>query len=1022
MNLCGFSVKRPVAMTCLILVMLLFGINAYRKLGLDFMPNVEIPFVTVTTVYPGASPEEIEVDVARRIEDAVATIDGIKHIHSSCMENVCITLLEFDLSVDVDVAATDVRERLDMILNDFPVDVESPKILKFDPNAKPVVTLTLSGDLPLDRLYDYADDVLASRFSTLGGVGEVQISGGEELEAQVVLDEGKLAAAGITPLDVVAVLNANNVKIPAGRIRDGIRELNVTFDAEFTQLAAMGEMEIGHVDGRRVYLRDVAEILMQSQEKRSVAFRDGRPAVNLKIVKKGDANAAAVVNRVRAEMEWLCASGTLPGGMRLEWFTDDGEFIKANADDSWNSIFLGVVMTAAILFLFLHEVRSTIIVALSMPVSIVVTFAVLHLFDYTFNMMTLLSLGTSVGILVTNSIVVIENTFTHLQRGCTPAEAADRGGGEMILPVFASAMTNVVVFVPIALMGSLVGRFFRPFAVTMTVATLVSLFISFTLTPILAAVLLRQEMPEHTWLMKRFVAACEGFYARLEQAYARTLDALAPWGWLVVGAAAVMLALTLAFIAPRVGLAFFPESDRGEFIVKAEFPAYYSLDASVARTLAMEKRIRALPEVLRCSTVVGKVQGVIGQSSEGVYLAEITARATEKTDRARTLDQMRAMLRETTADETDVVISVGVPSPVGGAAAMLEMEISGDDLPTLEAIGTNAVRMARTSGLATDVDSSVRLGKPEIRVEPRRPVLQNLRIPAAAVGATLRGHIEGIKAGTFKIGDRSFDIRVLSREQIGVGQVENYTFTTLNDMPLSMGSAGRPRDRIMPIQINRAEKRRIVKLFANPAPGVALGTLAKALERQITAELPPGYRLRFTGQVEKMQETQEEFAETILLAILLTYLLIAAVLESWGQPWIIMATLPLGLIGMLTMLFIVGQPLSMMGLLGGVMLIGIVVNNAILIMDEVIRLRAAGTPPGPAMLAAAKSKFRPIVMTSLAAIIGILPMAFGTGLGSEMRQSCGVGIVGGLVSSTLLSLFVIPLLYIRCVKGKRADG
>jgi HAE1 family hydrophobic/amphiphilic exporter-1 len=1019
MNLCALSVRRPVAMTSLILVMLLFGANAYRRLGLDFMPNVEIPFVTITTVYPGASPEEIEVDVARRIEDAMATIDGIQNIDSTCMEDVCITLLEFDLAVDVDVAATDARERLDLILNDFPAHVESPKLLKFDPNAKPVVTLTLSGDLPLDRLYDYADDVLSSRFSTLGGVGEVQISGGEELEAQVVLDEAKLAAAGLIPNDVVVALTENNVKIPAGRIRDGIRELNVTFNAEFDRLSAMGELEIGHAEGRRIYLRDVAEIVMQSKEKRTVAFRDGHPAVNLKIVKKGDANAVAVVERVRAEVAALRASGTLPGGMRLEWFTDDGDFIQANVSDSWSSIFLGVAMTACILFLFLHEVRSTVIVVLSMPVSIVVTFAVLGLFGYTFNLMTLLALGTSVGILVTNSIVVIENIFSHLQRGEEPGPAADRGGAEMILPVFASAMTNVVVFVPIALMGSLVGRFFRPFAVTMTVATLVSLFISFTLTPILASVLLRRKMPEHGWLLRRFVALSEGLYASIEDRYARLLQALVPWGWAVTGASAVLLVLTMALVAPRVGLSFFPESDRGEFIIKIEYPAYYSLDTSIARTLAMEKTVRGLPEVLGCSTVVGKAQGVIGQSSEGVYIAEISTRVTRKTERRRNLDQMRQMLHEALAGETDAIITVGVPSPVGGASAMLEMEIAGDDLATLEAIGKRTLAIARESGLATDIDSSVRLGKPEIQVEPRRPVLQNLRQSAASVGTTLRGHIEGIKAGTFKVGDRSFDIRVLSREQVGRDQVEDYVFATLDNVPVGMTAAGTLHDRIIPIQINRAEKRRVIYVFANPAPGVALGDLVKVMEERVSAELPPGYRLRFTGQAEKMQETQAEFVETILLAILLTYLLIAAVLESWTQPLIILATLPLGLVGMMLMLFIVGQPLSMMGLLGAVMLIGIVVNNAILIIDEVIRLRAGGMPPPEAMLAAARSKFRPIIMTSLAAIIGILPMAFGTGLGSEMRQSCGVGIVGGLLSSTVLSLLVIPLLYIRCVKGTR---
>ncbi len=1004
------SVARPIAMSCFILMLVLFGLNSYRELGLDAFPDVEIPYVTVTTVYPGASPAEIEVDVAKRIEDAVGTIDGLKTMKTTCMENVCQILLEFQLGQSVDIAAMDVRERIDKIRNDLPAAAEAPEILKFDPNATPVVTLMLTGDLPIDTIYDYADEELSDRLSTISGVAEVQIAGGEPLELRITLDKRKLSACGLNVVQVLKKLSEGNVKVPVGRIRQGVQEINVTYDSEFRNFEDLGSLEIGTFQKRRIYLRDVAKITLESEEKRSLAFFDGKPGVVLKIVKKGDANAVRVIDAVRAEVRELDSSRRLPGGMKLEWVRDSGAFIRASVDDAWNSIFLGVVLTALILFAFLHEVRSTIIVVISMPVSIVVSFWAMELCGFTFNMFTLLALGTSVGTLVTNSIVVIENIARHLAAGEDPETAADRGTAEVALPVFASAMTNVVVFGPIAAMTSLVGRFLVPFAVTMTIATLVSLFVSFTLTPILAAALLTRENTA-TASSGPFRRLWDRGYNAVAGWFGRSVDAVCRHGLLTGAAALALFLFALLYVAPRVGMTFVPEDDQAEFIIKLEYPTDYSLESTLKRTLLVEKQLRRMPNVLRTATVIGKVQGTVGQATEGVYLAEITVVCKPKTERAESLDRMRDLFREELSHLTNCIVTVNIPSLVGGSAASMELEISGDKLESIEKLATDSANRLRASGRARDVDTSVRLGKPEIRITPHRAVLQNLEQPSSTIGSLLRGSVEGLKEGTYKVGARSFDIRVKLDEKEGYQQLPALSFTSKEGKPLALGAISELKPSSIPIQINRTDRSRVAKVFANPAPGVGLQDLVNTAEKVVAPQLPTGCRLRFGGMVTTMNEAFADFKQAILFAVVLTYLLIAAIMESWTRPLLIMFTVPLALIGMEFALYLAGIPLSIFGLLGFVMLIGIVVNNAILIMDDLAIQRAAGLDGPTAMRTAVKNKFRPILMTSIAAVLGIAPMAFGTGIGSESRSSCGIAVVGGLISSTILSLYVIPALY-----------
>jgi len=561
MLLSNLSIRRPVAMTTVLLVLMLFGVLAYRKLGVDLMPQVDLPFVTVITVYPGAAPDEIETTVAKKIEDAVGTIDGIRHIHSVCMESVCQTLIEFELGRNVDFAAMDVREKVGLVRNDLPDAVEEPQILKYDINAQPVITLALSGSLPRDALYDYAEHALKDRLSTLAGVASVETTGGAKREVRVRLHRERLAARGLTVLDIVQSLREGHVQIPAGNLKDGAHEFSVTFDGEADRVEELGELPVRAPDGQRVYLRDIATVEMGTKEPDTAAFLNGQPCIGIKIIKKGDANAVRVVDSVREAVTRV--RGELPGGMDLTWFRDDGEFIRASVNDSWASVYLGIFLTAIILVLFLQDLRTALIAAISMPVSILVSFAGMGWFGYTLNVSTLLAFGVSVGILVTNSIMVIENIVGRIARHEDIAESVRMGTAEVADAVLASGLTNVIVFVPIALMKSMVGLLLAPFAVTISIATLVSLFISFTLTPILAVSFLKRES-RFNHLLARLLGPWQRVYARIESTYNASLRRLASHAGRAVLILMAVLVLGAVLTVPRVGIDFASIPDRSE--------------------------------------------------------------------------------------------------------------------------------------------------------------------------------------------------------------------------------------------------------------------------------------------------------------------------------------------------------------------------------------------------------------------------------------------------------------------------
>ncbi|MBN2180599.1 MAG: efflux RND transporter permease subunit [Sedimentisphaerales bacterium] len=1012
MFLSDASIKRPIAMSCLIIGLALLGFNSWRKMGLELMPKMDVPYITVTTIYPGASPEQLETDVAKRIEDQVVTIDGLKHVSSACMENVCQSLLEFELDVDVDIAATDVREKLDLIKADFPEDVEDPKILKFDINAKAIINMALTGDVPLDELYDFADNTLRDRLTVISGVANVELIGGAPREVHILLDREALAAKGLSSMNVVSAVQAGVRTIPSGRVQEFGREYSVKFDAEYDTIPEIAELEVANEEDQRCYIRDIGRVAMTTEELRQKAAIDGNPCVYIKVVKKAEANAVRVVDRVKEAMDKLNAE--LPGGMELVWVSDDGRFIEATVKSAWSNVGQGIFLTALILFFFLYNIRATFVVAITMPLTVIIGLFFIQLAGYTLNNSTLIAIGMSVGILVTNSIVVLEAIVKRLNKTGDPKEAAHLGSKEVTVAVLASAGTNIVVLFPIAMMGSIVGLFMRPLAVSMLIMTVVSLFISFTLTPILCSVLLKPVKNRRgllAWMETRFNRGLDGILARYKAILSFTeRHRFAALGVVIL---VILMFVHAMSLAGKVGFGFVDQPDQGQLFVKLEYPTTYDLSRTQERVLAIEERLKDVPELKHMLSSIGKVEGIIGQSTEGVYLAQLLLVFTDRNQRSLTINQLQSLVRSRLEDYPECIVTVTQPTLVGGQSQDIQLEIAGDELETLERLAVRVMDLAGGIKGFTDTDTTVRAGKPELAIHPERAVLADLGISPVNLGMALRANLDGLEAGTFKQGDRNYDIVVELAEQPGKNQVERFLFPAAPGRPIVLRNLARIEERTAPIQITRKDKRRVSKVLAGLTAELPLGTGVGLLNEQIETrgQFPPGYSYGYSGMYEVMSEANAEFGEAFLVAVVLVVLTLAAILESFRQPGLILVTIPLALIGVIWALALTGFSFSVFVLMGIVMMIGIVVNNAILIMDQFNVHVSEGVPRHKAMITAASERFRPIVMITLAAVLGMLPLAVSRGLGAEMRNGVGIASVGGILVSGVLTLIVMPVLY-----------
>ena len=1014
MFLASASTKRPIAMSCLLIALIVLGLNSYRKLSIEDMPAVDIPYVAIVTTWVGASPEDVEKDVSKFIEDAVSGIDGLKHIESSSLENVSQVMLEFNMSVDVDTAAQDVREKLDPVLSKLPEDAERPVIQKINLNAKPIANIFLSGDAPIDDLYDYADNTVADRFATIPGVAEVQVIGGNEREVWVELDRAVLASAGLTTYDVTAALQGGILSLPGGRIRENGNEYSIRFDAEYQDVADIANLEVANHEGARRRLGDLGTVRFATAEVRQRAILDGKQGIVLKIVKKAEGNIVSVVKESHKRFEEI--NKTLPGGMKLIWISDEAENIQASVDSAVSGVWQAVLLCAFILFAFLVNIRTTIVVAITMPVTILIGLFFMQLTGQTLNTVTLLAIGLSTGVLVSNSIVVLENIVSKFETMDDHWEAARIGTSEMTVAVLASAGTNVIVMLPIAMMSSMVGRILAPFAITTLIVNAASILVSFTLTPILCALLMQPASKRKNNAFTRFGKRWDSGFQAFAVRYTNGLRRIARSRFFSAAVVLSFVALffgTMKFNGSKLGFTFFETADNGRIFVRVETPPYYDLEKTISRLEGIQSRLMGFPDIQHVLTTAGKAESQSGQASEGVYMGQIELFFKPKTERSwqiiDRISEIRALLR----DETDCIVSAALPGKMGGQNFQIDQNLCGDDLETLDQAALAIQSAALALPGVDQLETTVRDTKPEIRIQPRRAVLSDLGMPASLLGSIVRANVDGIEAANYKRGDRTYDIRVKLAELEGKDQIRQFLLPGANGRPIPFETVADVLDSRSLIQIYRVDKRRTVKILGDIKPGATMSGVGNDIDRAVKDNnlLPPGYTLDNSGMSEIMDEAVADFGEAILLAIFLTLLTLAAILESWSRPGLVLLTLPMGLIGVVWALALFGKAITILVLLGILMLIGVVVNAAILIVDKMAQHIHEGVCRREAMLTAMVEQFRPVLMVVLASGLGMLPIAISSGIGSENRAGIGIASVGGIIVAGVLTVVILPILY-----------
>ncbi|RJP73779.1 MAG: efflux RND transporter permease subunit [Candidatus Zixiibacteriota bacterium] len=1047
MFLSDASIRRPVMMTMLIFSAVVIGLFSLTQLGIDIFPEIEFPFVTIVTVYPGAGPEEVETLITRPVEDAVAALSGLKTITSMAQEGMSLTFLEFDLDRDVDLAGIDVKEKVDAIRADLPEDALDPQIQKFDVNAIPIMNLAVSSPRPLDQLYVLTDEVIRNRLNRTEGLANVEIVGGKEREIQVAVDRRKLQARGMSILQVVQTLAQENMNLPSGHITGDRKEYSIRVQGEFSNLEQIAGLYLPSMgDGMPVRLADIARVEDTFAEQRELARIEGRESVGLSLIKRSDANAVQVGQAVKEELQSLRAS--LPSDVEITIARDRTEFIQDSVNDVRDNLIMGILLTALTLFLFLHSWKGTVIAALSMPVSIIATFTLLLFAGFTLNMMSLMALAISVGILVTNSIVVLENIERYRTLGHPIRESASIGTKEIALAVAAATMTNVVVFTPIAFMSGITGQFFKQFGLTVTFATLFSLLVSFTMVPMMASMRLGRGiyffaaaitallvyfslgagvflvlvgflvliavMTRTGWLA-RFFAAWDRFYAGLSVSYHDGLGFFLGRRWLLFGIVTVLFLSSFVVSGMFVGSEFFPKSDTGTFSMSVEMPP----GATVAETDRMLRRIedqlRQYPEVEKLYSQVGTSESGDFTVSQGVNLGVVVVELVDKELRDRSvydiIDDFRPQLAAIPAAK--LILTPGSFFG-GGNESDLTIEVQGPDIEVLADLGDSVVAIAAQERGVIDPRSSWRTGQPELRLTPRRDFLADQNMSVAELGMAMRTMVEGQKVSTYREGNREYDIRVKLAEADlqNVEEVSDFTVMTM-DGPQKLANVANVEFVEGPTQILRKDKQRMVQVTANLS-GTTVGQVQGDIQEQLEQmDIPEGYSIRFAGQSEEMAESFGELGRALILAIILTYMLMAAMMESYVNPLIIMATLPLGLIGVLYALFLSGNSISIFSLMAVIMLVGIVVNNGILLIDYIETIRRERKDIGllEAILEASPTRLRPIIMTNLATILGMTPLALGIGSGGEFRAPMAIAAIGGLITSTTFTLFLIPAMY-----------
>ena len=1015
MNLAKICVEHPVLAVMLNLVFIFLGIVSFSTLTMDLFPKVDIPVVNVRTIWRGAAPKEVESQITREVEDAVATISGIKSLESSSLDSVSIVTIRFVSGTDVNFAHIDVKDKVDAMLARLPDDADSPIVEKFDLGASPIMELMLTGDQPLRELYRLADEDVKDTLSQVQGIASVDILGGEKREIQVNLSKERLKGYGLSITDVVRAIDVSNMSMPAGRITQSKDEFTVRMEGEFTSLSELYHLDIFLQSGGAIKLGELASVDDALAEKRMTARYGGKEGISLSIVKLSDAQPIKLVDDVRKTIEELEAQ--LPGDVRIEVIKDESINILDSVNDVQTNIIIGIILTSIVLYLFLHNLRMTIIVAVVMPTCILSAFLLMSTFGFTLNIMSMLGLGLSIGTLVVNAIVILENVTRRLDAGEPAKVAAVEGTKEVTIAVIGSTMTNIFVFVPIAFMSGIVGSFFIEFGLTVVFATVFSLWVSFTMTPMLAAYLLKPKAADH--VPNAFFRLWDRGMQRLEDGYAKILGWSLQYLWVNV-LVAILLIVGSVLLAGTLGSEFMPKSNGDFIVINVELPPGTTLTETDEMTLEMEAVLKASPEVKDVLTKIGRS----GRANEGVEYAELLV-VLPKGHKKHILE-VNQELRSVLEGKFPGVIRQQVLPGTGGlpGGADIKIELLGSETEKLTEITNQVKGIVDNMPELGETKTTVRTGKPELTFFPDRNRLKAYGITVAEVGQVLNYSLTGAVASTYQEGDEAYDIRVqLAKTDVSIAEHVDRVLIRTQKGLVPLSTLGALVERSGETQIARKNKQRLFVVEANIITG-SLGAVTRQIQQQVNQiALPPGYGIRMGGDAEEQAESYQAIGVALVQAIILTYMLLAALLGSYRHPFTIMLTLPLGFVGAVLSMSLFGLTINIFSLLALIMLIGIVVNDAILLLDQTRIFREEGLPIKEALLKACPLKLRTIIMTNLTIIISMFPQTLGDRGTAIMRATLAGVEIGAIIVQTACTLTIIPVLYVILERfSARSDG
>ena len=1025
MSIVDLSIKRPLLITMGLLVFVLFGALAYFGLPLSLLPDTKYPIVTVQVIYPGAGPQVIESQITKRVEDEVSALSQLDTITSYSIEGASITTIQFKVGKDENLAKEEVKEKVDAIIDKLPSGARTPTVTKLDLTAMfPTMNILLEGEVSPTTLRSLANKVVKDKLSQIEGIGKVDVGGGREREIRVELGAPDVFDRSVPLTQIAGILQAANVEIPGGSIQEDGQDLSARLKGQFQSVDEIRNLDVPTRSGV-VKLRQIADVSDSSKDvKERISFFDkaaenrNDDAVLLKIVKNPSANTVAIVDKVRAILPEL--EKELGGELHLRVVSEDATYVRDSVMDTLFNVLLSVALTALVLLFFLHDLRSTLIVVIAMPFSLIATFWVMKLLGMSLNIFSLMGLATATGILVSDSVIVLENIFRHKQLGAGREEAASKGSREVMVAVVAATLTHIAVFVPMANMSGMMGKIMSDFAYTIVAATLFSLLMCFTLTPLMASRFLPEKAKEPGPLGRTL----EAMFSAWERGYSRAVAVIVATKTrsAVVVAATVGVLVALLGLASAVKFEMLPQTDGGKVQIAVDLPLGSDLGETTRVMKDIETRLSSYAEVASVLTDLGKQSDM----DSDLNLAKMDVQLVPKAERKRSNKEIASAFTETLSTVPGATIKVSSVSEInlgGGATSPINFALQGADNGLLLDLTTKLSSALRDIPGLVNLNASVKPGKTEIDFDPDRKRIADDGLTVQEVALSLRCAVDGLVLTTYRESGDEYDVRVSLKK----GNLRN--LSDLENIPVVGPRGTFPLSRYAKLtlasgsnRLTHTDKIPSVVFTADLMPGASQSDVQAAIDAKVASmNLPAGYAVKNTGVAKVFIEAIRDLIQVFVLALVLVFMILAATLENLRQPLIILGTVPLAIVGVILAVALTGATLNVLAMLAVVMLIGLAVTNAILILEYSNQLIAEGKGIAEALTMASKAKLRPILMSNIAIILSLMPMALGVGAsGAELRQPMGIVTIGGVAMSTLLSLVLIPALE-RLTAGKAPE-